>query len=71
MKNGILYLMDGVPGWGTPTRMYVYNIWGKRLINVLDFYNITGLHGESEGLGYWDGKLVLAFVGGGIYYIYL
>lgn len=70
IKNGILYLMDGVPTRNTPTRMYVYNVWGKRLINVLDIWNLTELHAESEGLGYWDGKLVLAFATG-IYYIYL
>lgn len=63
--------MDGVSSRGIYTRLYVYDIWGKRLMNVVDFYNVTNLHGESEGLGYWNGKLILAFNGNGLYYIYL
>lgn len=71
LVNGILYLMDGIPSRGKYTRLYVYDIWGKRLMNVVDFYNVTNLHGESEGLGYWNGKFILAFNGNGLYYIYL
>lgn len=71
VKNGILYLLDGVPSYGTYTKLYVYNLWSKSLINIIDIYNILGITSEFEGCGIWNDTLVANTNGGGIYAIYL
>lgn len=70
VKNGILYLLNGVPSWGTYTTLNVYDLWGKRLINIVDIYYSLGLTREFEGCGIHNNKLVAATNGGGIYYLY-
>lgn len=71
VKNGILYLLDGVPSYGTYTKLYVYNLWSKSLINIIDIYNILGITAEFEGCGIWNDTLVANTNGRGIYAIYL
>lgn len=71
VKNGILYLLDGVPSWGTYTKLYVYNLWSKSLINTIDIYHILGITSEFEGCGIWNDTLIANTNGGGIYAIYL
>ena len=72
MKNGILYWFDGVPAWGTLTKLYVYDIWGKNLINIVDIYNTLNITEEFEGAGIYNDTLVANVIGGtsAIYEIY-
>ena len=70
VRNGILYLLDGVPASGTYTKLYVIDLWGKRLINVIDIYNILGITSEFEGCGIHNNTLIANTNGEGIYAIY-
>lgn len=70
VKNGTLYLLDGVPSYGTLTRLYVVDLWGKSLINIIDIYNILGVTSEFEGCGIYNDTLIANTNGGGIYAIY-
>lgn len=70
MKDGILYLLDGVPAWGTLNKLHVYNIWGKELINTIDIHHILNLTDEFEGCGIYNDTLIANTQGRGIYAIY-
>lgn len=70
VRNGILYLLDGVPAWGTLTKLYVYDLWNKGLINIIDIYHLLGITDEFEGCGIYNDTLIANTNGGGIYAIY-
>lgn len=63
IHKGILYVFDGVPSWGTLTKLYVFDVWGKGLVNIVDIYNTLGIHDEFEGAGIWNGALISHVIG--------
>lgn len=70
VKNGILYLLDGVPQWGDQTKLYVIDLWGKRLINMVNIQDLLGITYEFEGCGIYNDTLIANTNGNGIYAIY-
>lgn len=70
VHNGVLYLLDGVPAWGTLTKLLVIDLRQKRLINIIDIYHILGITAEFEGAGVYNNTLIASTNGGGVYAIY-
>lgn len=70
VHNGVLYLLDGVPAWGTLTKLLVIDLRQKRLINMIDIYHILGITAEFEGAGIYNDTLIVATNGAGVYAIY-
>lgn len=70
VRNGILYLFDGVPAFGTGTQLYIYDLWNKGLLNIIDIYNGLGITTEFEGCGIYNDTLIANTNGGGIFAIY-
>lgn len=70
VKNGILYLLDGVPQWRDQTKLYVIDLWGKRLINMVNIQSLLGITYEFEGCGIYNDTLIANTNGNGIYAIY-
>ena len=68
-KN-ISYSLMGVPSWGDIAYMKVYNLSSKSEINTINF-TAAGFNFEPEGIGLYDGHLIISDNSGNLYRLYL